>query len=145
MAEDLGNAIVAAAEKMQRKEKTLKFDMLKELEAFSSERNVIIRPLYEHNEKCYNRNSKDEEFKLCSFKTWFTCGFKEKTYTDMFDVASDAYCNGLGLLKDKNLEKLFIGYIVEKISIEKETTLYEHYVEKRIVGLYCYRRRSIYL
>lgn len=146
MAEDLGNAIVAAAEKMQANESS----------SYGIEALVVnskgfkIVPLYEHTEKSYQRNNENEAFESLGFKTWCTLGSSPKKYesvfeafgtiTNSFNFSNNTYT--LDLNEDEILEKLFIGRIVEQTTIKK-SELCKCTVGKKIVALFKMRQPQL--
>ena len=145
MAEDLGNAIVAAAEKMQAKESSSY-----EIEALVVNRGFKIVPLYEHTEKLCQRNNENEAFESLGFKTWYTFGSKPKKYESMFkalgtinnifEASNNRY--RFELNEDENLEKLFIDRIVEQTTIKK-SELCKCTVGKKIVALFKMRQPKL--
>ena len=134
MAEDLANAIISAAEKMDSKQ-----DISKAVACLASRSEII--PLYEHYEVKYERNDESEDFEFCSRKSWFTFGSEEK-HKDVFAAVAainrrHINVNGYHSMKpidDKDLNDTFIGQVVEE-SIERNELLKRH-AEKKIVALF---------
>merc|ERR1712228_119017 len=110
-----------------------------------SHRTKSIVPLYEHIEKLECRESERDSFELCTYNTWYTFGdVDNRKYSSIFQaldsILSDLHISQCNFMyspyHDEKVEKLFIGRIVQKNIIEKQTNFRRHYCEKKIVALF---------
>ena len=147
MAEDLAKAIVLASEKMHKEESSFKgISLLAEsLEKSRGGRDTEIVPLYEHIEKIECWDNDTNSFRLCSLKTWYSLDAEvNQQYSSIFVALSSilsqihmSQCyHNYSYYQDKQLEKAFIGRIVQLDKIENESKNHKQYREKRIAALF---------
>ena len=146
MAEELGNAIVAAAEKLKKRE-----SISNEVATVALNRRILIVPLYQHTQKTYRRDDVHQAFEYHGFNTWYTFGSKERQYknvyvamstiTNIYDDSKEKFMYEFN--QDKDLEIASVGRIVEESTTIEKGKLCKHHVEKKIVGLFQRSREKL--
>ena len=145
MAEELGNAIVVAAEKMKKRE-----SISHEIATIALNRRILIVPLYQHTQTTYRRDDVNQAFEYHGFSTWYTFGSKERKYknafvamstiTNVYDDSKEKFTYEIN--QDKDLE-MSLGRIVEESTNVEKEKLCKHHVEKKIVGLFQRSREKL--
>ena len=148
MAEDLATAIVIASEKMQPEQALSRgilamSNLIETCRDEDREMRLQIVPLYEHIQKLECRSDENESFEVIQLKTWYTFGDTlDKKYSSLFMALSSILAHQsiyqFSYHQDKDVEKVFVGQLVEKSQMEKdkESKVRRHYCEKKIVALF---------
>merc|ERR1712232_1504696 len=103
----------------------------------ASKDQLRILPLYEHSETLYQRKNESEHFEFCGRKTLcYTFGHLPKIYKSVFTAVSvitniDGSGHDYKINQDKDLDKIFIGQVVEESILIERNELLKRHTEKR--------------